>query len=352
LRLVSNIELIDRLAADGVLAEEDLEVLLATYTAADRDYAASLAYRIARGRFGTNLHAWGVIDITNNCSKDCFYCGLCRSNEALERYRLSTEEVLACCSEGHRLGIRTFVLQAAEDPDFGDDVADDLIWRVRKGFPDSAIALSFGERSRAAYQRYFDAGADRYLLRHETADADHYAQLHPRRSTLANRIRCLEDLKSIGFETGSGMLVGTPFQTPLRLARDLLFLADFDPALVTVGPFLPASTTKFAEAPAGSVEKTLFVLSLVRIILPNADLPVMTSIATAHPRGREMAVMAGANIVMPNLTPPAERAKYALYDGRGTLGADAADGLEILKRRMAAIGYTLASDRGERRTRR
>lgn len=348
---MSNIDLIDRLAADGVLAEEEFTELLATYTAADRDYAAALAYRIARGQFGTQLHAWGVIDLTNHCSKDCFYCGLCRSNEALERYRLSTEDVLRCCAEGHDLGIRTFVLQAAEDPEFGDDVADDLIWRVRKGFPDSAIALSFGERSRAAYQRYFDAGADRYLLRHETADAEHFAQLHPRRSTLANRIRCLEDLKSIGFETGCGMMVGTPYQTPLRLARDLLFIADFDPALVTVGPFLPSSSTKFTGSPAGSVEKTLFMLSLVRIILPDADLPVMTSIATAHPRGREMAVMAGANVVLPNLTPPADRAKYSLYDGRVTLGRDAAEGLAILMKRMAAIGYTLASDRGERQRR-
>lgn len=346
---MSNIELIDRLAADGGLSEEEFTGLLSSYTAADRDYAAAMAYRIARGQFGTQLRAWGVIDVTTNCSRDCFYCDLRRDNEAQERHRLSADDVLRCCAEGHELGIRTFVLQAAEDPEFGDDVADDLIWRVRKGYPDSAIALAFGERPRSVYQRYFDAGADRYLLRHETADAEHFAQLHPRRCTLANRIRCLEDLKSIGFETGCGMMVGTPYQTPLRLARDLRFVADFDPALVTIGPFLPAAGTRFADAPAGSLEKTLFVLSLVRILLPDAGLPVLTSLATAHSRGREMAVMAGADILMVDLTPPAVRAKSARRDDRLAPSGDPAEGLELLRRRMGAIGYTLASDRGERR---
>lgn len=344
---MSNTDLIDRLATQGVLGVDEFEELLATYTPADRDHAASLAYRIARDRFGTALHAWGVIDVTNNCVKDCFYCGICRGNESADRYRLTLQEILESCAEGHALGFRTFVLQGADDPEFSDDVIVDVVWKVRKRFPDTAIALAFGERSRASYQRYFDAGADRYLLRHESADAEHFAQLHPRRSTLANRIRCLEDLQAIGFQTGPGMLVGMPFQGPRQLAQDLVFLADFDPAFASVGPFLPSHATRFADTPAGSVEKTLFVLSLVRILLPDAGIPVLPAMAVVHPRGREMAVMAGANIVLPNLTPAAERAKFATYDGKLTTGAEAAQGVELLQRRMAAIGYTLAPDRGD-----
>ncbi len=348
---MSNIELIDTLAAEGVLSVEEFEQLLTTYTAADRDHATSIAYRIAREHFGSTLLAWGVVDVTNHCIKDCYYCGLCRSNEELERYRLTVPEVIDCCAAGHALGFRTFVLQGGEDPEYTDDVIDDMIWQVRKRFPDSAITLAFGERPRSSYERYFAAGADRYLLRHESADAEQFARVHPRRMTLANRIRCLEDLASIGYDTGCGMMVGTPFQTPAHLARDLAFLADFDPAIVAVGPFIPARSTRFADQPRGSVEKTLFVLSLLRIMLPDAGIPVVSSIGTAHPRGREMAIMAGANIVMPNLTPPEERAKFSVFDGKLTGGVEVAEGVEKLKRRLDAIGYTLQPERGDFRRR-
>lgn len=344
---MSNIDLIDRLADEGVLSVEEFTELLSTYTAPDRDRAASLAYRMARAEFGCDLHAWGVIDISNICVRDCYYCGICRANEDVERYRLTVSEVLACCAEGHRLGFRTFLLRSAEDPEITDDFVEDMIWQIRKRFPGSAIALALGEHSRQTYERYFSAGADRYLLRHESADPEHYAQLHPRRMTLANRTRALQDLKDIGFQTGPGMLVGAPHQTAERLAKDLVFLADFDPALASVGAFLPTPGTKYAETPPGSLEKTLFVLSLVRIMLPDAGIPVLPSVASLHSRAREMAVMAGANILLPNLTPTVERGKFAPYDGLLTLGAEAADGFEKLTHRMGAIGYGFACDRGD-----
>lgn len=349
---MSNIRLIDRFAAGEFPGVDAAESLLATCTRDDRDHAASLAYRVARERFGTKLHAWGVVDLSNCCARDCYYCGLSREHGDVERYRMTTDEVLGCCAEGHRLGFRTFLFQGGEDPELTDDVMVDVIWQVRKKFPDSAIALEFGERSRDTYQRYFDAGADRYLLPHITADAEHFAQLHPRRVTLQHRIRCLEDLKDVGFGVGAGMLVGVPYQTPRTLAHDLAFLVDFAPEYVTVGPFLPAHATRFADAPAGKIDKVLFVLSLVRLLLPDAGLPVLTSVATLHPRGRELAVMAGANIVMPNLTPADIRASFAMYDGRVTAGPEAVEGLQKLTSRMDAIGYTLASDRFDRGSKR
>lgn len=343
---MANIELIDKLAAEGVLSVDEFTELLSSYDAADRDHAASLAYRIARAEFGTALHAWGVIDISNICARECFCCGICRDSE-IERYRLTVEEVLDCCAEGHRLGFRSFLLQSGEDPELTDDVIENLIWRVRKKFGDSAIALSFGERVRDTYERYFSAGADRYLLRHETADPEHYAKLHPRRMTLSNRIRALDDLKDIGFQVGCGMMIGTPFQTPELLAKDLAFLAEFDPSFATVGPFISSQATRFADEPRGSIELTLFVMSLVRIMLPDAGMPVMPTIAVMHSRGREMAVMAGANIVLPNLTPPVVREQFAVNDGRLTCGPEVAEGFGKLSTRMSAIGYTFASDRGD-----
>lgn len=348
---VANTELIDALAADGALSLDEFEKLLTTYTAADRDHAASKAYRIARQQFGTSLTAWGVVSVSNVCTKECLYCGLRRSNEQVERFRLSPEDVVTAWAEGHRLGFRTVYLEGGDDPELTDESMEHVIWLVKKQFGDSTVTLEFGERTRGTYERYFEAGGDAYVLRHESADADHFASLHPRRMTLANRIRCLEDLKAVGFSTGCGMMIGSPFQTPAHLARDLAFIADFDPASVSIGPFVPSASTEFADQPAGSIDKTLFVLSLVRIMMPTVDLPVLTSVATVHPRGREMAVMAGANVVMPNLTPTVDRAKFAPYDHKIVSGAEAAEGFEILSRRMAAIGYSIGPTAPEPRHR-
>lgn len=341
---MSTTHLIDRLRSDGGLELDEYEELLSTYTPADRDHATSLAYRLARARFGPRLFTWGVVEISNYCARDCYFCGLRASNGALERYRLSREEILAACAEGYARGCRTLVLQGGEEGAAEDDGVDGLIWAIRKRFPDTAIALALGEHGHTTFQRLYAAGADRYLLGHVTADAEHYAQLHPRRRTWAGRLRSLTDLRAIGYQVGAGMLVGLPLQSPHHLAQDLAFLQSFRPEIALVGTFRPAPDAPLGDHPAGSFERTLFLLSLVRIILPDVLLPCLTSVACAHPRGRELAVMAGANVVAPNLTPPRYQALYAPYAGKATTGVETIEGLDRLAERMAAIGYRLSGD--------
>lgn len=341
---VSNTHLIDRLHADGGLALDEYEELLSTYTPADRDHATSLAYRVARDRFGPRLLMWGVVEIANACARDCYFCGLRASNTSLERYRLTREEILAACADGHRRGCRTLLLQGGEEAASEDDGLDDLIWAIRKKFPDASIALALGEHSHTTYRRLYAAGADRYLLGHVTADAEHYAQLHPRRRTWAGRLRSLADLRDIGYQVGAGMLVGMPLQTPHHLAEDLAFLQSFRPEIALVGTFRPTPDAPLGDQPAGSFERTLFLLSLVRILLPDVLLPCLTSVACAHARGRELAVMAGANVVAPNLTPARYQALYAPYAGKATTGVETLDGLDRLAERMSAIGYRLVGE--------
>ncbi len=346
-----NRELIDALVAEGMLPRDDLVELISTFTPEDRDHATSKAYKITRARFGDSVYAAGVVEISNHCARDCYYCGLRHSREGLDRFRLTPDEIVECCQVGYDSGIRTFVLTGGDDVEVSDDLAEDVIWRIRRRFPDSAITLSLGEQPRSRYQRYFDAGADRYVLRHETANAAHFAQLHPRRETLASRVRCLEDLRDIGFQTGCGMMVGSPFQTPEYLAEDLEFLADFSPELVDVGPFLPHHATPLGEHPAAPVDLTLFMISLVRIVLPDVVMPVTSALGTLHRRGRELGIMAGANAVMPNLTPLDVRPLYELFDHQVTLGAEAVEGISVLKKRLDAIGYQIVVDRGDFRER-
>lgn len=342
-----NTELIDRLQAQGRLELGEFERLFATYTAADRDHATAAAYGVARERFGAGLYLWGVVEISNHCARDCYYCGLRNENATLPRYRMTTDEILAACADGYAHGCRTIVLQAGEENASEDDGVDELIWAIRKQFPDVAIALALGEHTRATYQRYYDAGADRYLLRHETADPEHYAALHPRRRTWASRVASLHQLREIGYQVGAGMMVGSPFQGPAQLARDLEFLANFRPEVALVGPYLPAAATPLGDHPAGSMDKVLFTLSLVRLMLPDVLLPVLSSVGSLHPRGREMAVMAGANAVSPSLTPAPYRALYAPFDHRVLSGVEAVEGVERLAARMDAIGYELVSERGD-----
>lgn len=343
----TNTELIDRLIAEGMLPHEELTRLLTTFSAEDRDYASSKAYKIARARFGDGIYLWGLIALSNQCARDCFYCGLRNSREGLDRYRMTADEILACCRQGYDAGVRTFVLAAGDDPDVTDELAREVVWRIRRTFPNCAITLALGQRARSEYQRSFDAGADRYLLRHESADADHFALLHPRRESLATRVRCLEDLRHIGFHAGCGMMVGSPFQKPEHLARDLEFLADFSPELVDVGPFLPHHDTPLGMHPAGPIGLTLFVMSLVRIILPDVLMPVATAIGSLHRRGRELGIMAGANAAMTNLTPQELRPLYELYDNQVTVGAEGVEGLDALKQRIEAIGYRTVVDKGD-----
>ena len=297
--------------------------------------------------YGKDVYVRGLIEFTNYCKNNCLYCGIRRGNATAERFRLSEEEILACCRQGWALGYRTFVLQGGEDPWFTPDRIEHLVRKIKAGWPECAVTLSVGEYPREVYQRWYDAGADRYLLRHETAERAHYARLHPPEMSFDNRMRCLHDLREIGYQVGCGMMVGSPFQTEESLAEDLCFLREFQPDMVGIGPFIPAHDTPFAEEPAGTLELTVFLLSVIRLILPKVLLPATTALGTIHPLGREKGIQAGANVVMPNLSPVDVREKYALYDGKICTGDEAAECRDCLSARMAAIGYRVVESRGD-----
>ncbi len=300
--------------------------------------------------FGRRIYLRGLIEISNHCVRNCLYCGIRAGNALAERYRLSPEEIFACCERGHGLGFRTFVLQGGEDPWFSDVRLCAIVRRIKERWPDCAGTLSAGERPRVSYRRLRDAGADRFLLRHGTADPGHYARLHPPAQTWQERVRCLCDLKDCGYQTGAGFMVGSPWQDSLCLAKDLAFLAGLRPEMVGIGPFIPQAQTPLAGFPAGSVDLTLVMIALTRLALPDAMLPSTTALATAAADGRERGILAGANVVMPNLSPREARRRYTLYDNKLAEGPECAEQLESLKRRMEAIGYEIVADRGDHRT--
>ena len=352
--LKSVLEQIDKLEASRTLSFDEWVCMLAAFDEAEpskRDelaaYAAQKADALRRSVYGTDVYIRGLIEITNYCRNDCYYCGIRRSNASAERYRLTDEEILACCEEGHRLGFRTFVMQGGEDPGFDDERVAELVSEIKERFPDCAVTLSLGERPKETYKAFYDAGADRYLLRHETADEAHYRSLHPEGLSLETRKKCLWDLKEIGFAVGAGFMLGSPHQTAKTLAEDMMFLQELEPHMVGIGPFIPHHDTPMAGEPAGTAEKTCFLLSLIRLMLPHVLLPSTTALGTIHPKGREMGIRAGANVVMPNLTPLQVRKNYLLYDNKIGTGAEAAEGLAILKEQMEAIGYRITVDRGD-----
>ena len=346
---MTNIQLIDRLRSQRTLDTVEWVRLIGTCTPEDRIYAADAARAIALERFGNRIYCRGIVEFSNYCKNDCLYCGIRRSSADVQRYRLTRDDILLCCREGYGLGFRTFVLQSGEDPWYTDARMADIISAIRAEFPDCAITLSIGEKSRESYQAFFDAGANRFLLRHETADCAHYAKLHPACQTLENRLRCLRDLKEIGYQTGCGFMVGSPFQTVQCLAEDMRFIADFRPHMIGIGPFIPHHATPFRDFPAGSAELTLFLLSLCRIMLPDVLLPATTALGTLRGDGRQKGVLAGANVIMPNLSPKAVREKYMLYDNKAISGEDAAESLNILKAHMREIGYEIVVGRGDYR---
>lgn len=300
----------------------------------------------AQSVYGKDVFIRGLIECTNYCKNDCFYCGIRRSNRCAERYRLTPEEILDCCQEGYRLGFRTFVLQGGEDAYFTDALICQLVSDIKAKYPDCAVTLSLGEKSRQSYEKYFAAGADRYLLRHETANEEHYRRLHPTELSLANRKRCLYDLKDIGYQVGAGFMVGSPGQTTETLFEDLQFLRELKPHMVGIGPFIPQHATPFAEEKAGSADRTLILLSIIRLLLPHVLLPATTALGTLLPNGREAGIMAGANVVMPNLSPVAVRKKYALYDNKICTGDESAACIECMKRRVGSVGYQVVTDIG------
>ncbi|MDR1440382.1 MAG: [FeFe] hydrogenase H-cluster radical SAM maturase HydE [Clostridiales bacterium] len=319
-------------------------------TNADGSAAAYLFERARAARhaaYGRDIYMRGLIEFTNYCRNDCHYCGIRRSNARAERYRLTEGQILGCCRQGYELGFRTFVLQGGEDGWFTDERLAGLIRAIRRAHPDCAVTLSLGERSRASYEALFDAGAERYLLRHETANEAHYRSLHPACMSLGERVRCLRDLKDIGYQVGCGFMVGSPGQTPGCIADDLLFIRELEPQMVGIGPFIPHKDTPYAREAAGSLDLTLLLLGVIRLMLPNALLPATTALGTIHSRGRELGVLAGANVVMPNLSPVGVRGKYMLYDNKICTGDEAAECRHCMQARMASIGYNAVVARGD-----
>ena len=344
-------DLLARLLRDRKLERAQWQALLEEKDRLDRPALFALAAAERRRWYGDAVYVRGLIECTNYCKNNCCYCGIRRGNEKAVRYRLTPEEILECCQEGYALGYRTFVLQGGEDGWWTDQRLSALVSVIRETFPDCAVTLSVGERSRESYQRLFDAGAERYLLRHETISEAHYGRLHPPELSWKNRMRCLRDLKEIGYQTGCGCMVGTPGQTPEMLAEEMQFLTAFRPQMIGLGPFLPHKDTPFRGEKPGSPETTLFLLSLCRLALPDVLLPSTTALGTARDDGRALGVLAGANVIMPNLSPRSVREKYMLYDNKAGTALDARAGLETLGRQMEAIGYRLVSARGDYRER-
>ena len=325
----------------------ELADFIVRHTPADREELFALA-RLVRERFyGRDVYIRGLIEFSNYCRNNCIYCGIRAGNTKVSRYRLTPEKILDCCRRGYLLGFRTFVLQGGDDPGWADEALRDLVAAIHTEFPDCAITLSVGEREKSVYQAWFEVGASRYLLRHETADPDHYAKLHTSGQKWERRVQCLYDLKEIGYQVGAGFMVGSPGQTPEMLAGELHFLKKLQPQMVGIGPFLPHCDTPFAGEKPGPCEETLLMLALIRLILPNVLLPATTALATGDPQGRIKGLLAGANVVMPNLSPDDVREKYLLYNNKVTSGNEAAAAIRALSAEFAAAGFRVVTARGD-----
>ena len=340
-------DIIQKLCDTGDLTRDEIITILENRNSEIQSELAKRASETAQEHYGNKVYVRGLIEFTNYCRNDCYYCGIRCGNKNAERYRLSKEEIVECASYGYGLGFRTIVLQGGEDMFYTDDMMVDIIKSIKKEHPDCAVTLSIGEKSYESYKAFFDAGADRYLLRHETADFDHYRKLHPENLSAENRQQCLYNLKKIGFQTGAGFMVGSPYQTVDNIADDLLFLKKLDPEMIGIGPFIPHKDTVFADEKAGDLNLTLFLLSVIRLMLPTVLLPATTALGTINPRGRELGILAGANVVMPNLSPVGVRKKYALYDNKICTGEEAAECMNCLKNRISSIGYEIVTDRGD-----
>jgi len=340
-------ELIDRLYQTHSLSPEEYKVLLENRTTELAEYLFEKAREVRIKNYDHDVYIRGLIEFTNYCKNDCYYCGIRKSNKKAERYRLTEDEILSCCEAGYELGFRTFVLQGGEDPYYTDERMVKILLRMKASYPDCAITLSMGERSHESYQAMFEAGADRYLLRHETANEEHYSKLHPENMRLSNRKACLFDLKNIGYQVGCGFMVGSPGQTVDTIVEDLLFIKELAPHMVGIGPFIPHHDTPFRDCTGGTLELTLFLLGMVRLMIPDVLLPATTALGTIDPTGREKGIKAGCNVVMPNLSPTDVRSKYMLYDNKICTGDEAAECRFCMQRRMESIGYEIAVSRGD-----
>ena len=340
-------KLIDKLAENHRLEKSEYLQIINNYDEETASYLAEKATEAKFKYYENKVYIRGLIEISNICKNDCYYCGIRCSNSKCDRYRLSKSDILECCDEGYILGFRTFVLQGGEDPFFTDDFLVDLLTEIKSKYPDCAVTLSLGERSKESYKRLRNAGADRYLLRHETSNEEHYAMLHPPGLTLKNRLECLYTLRELGFQVGCGFMVGSPFQTNEMLADELVFIEKFKPDMCGIGSFIPHSDTEFCDMPAGSVELTCVLLSCIRLIHPQVLLPSTTALGTLEPDGREKGILAGANVVMPNLSPTDTRKKYMLYNNKVSDGAESAQSKETLEKKIESIGHKVVTDRGD-----
>ena len=339
--------LIGKLLDENRLSAKEYEALIAGRDAEAAEILAGAASEVSRRIYGNAIYFRGLIEISNICKNNCLYCGIRRGNTDCVRYRLTPEEILECADEGYSLGFRTIVMQGGEDPYYTDEVVCSLIREIKRRHPDCAVTLSLGERSRESYAALREAGADRYLLRHETANKAHYARLHPAEMSFDNRMRCLRDLRELGYQVGCGFMVGSPFQTNAHIAEDLKFIEEFQPEMCGIGPFIPHEKTPFRDHPAGTLELTCFLLSVIRLICPTTLLPATTALGTIDPMGREKGILAGANVVMPNLSPVSVRKKYELYDGKICTGDESAQCVRCMAARMESIGYRMVVDRGD-----
>ena len=340
-------ELATKLCEHRCLSVDEYARLISERTEGDAKGLAKFAFEECERVYGDAVFSRGLIEFTNYCANDCLYCGIRRGNAECNRYRLTDDQIAACADQGYDLGFRTFVLQGGEDPHSTDEWLCHIVRSLKEAHPDCAVTLSVGERSRESYVRLREAGADRYLLRHETASPAHYRKLHPRSMSYENRMRCLDDLRDLGYAVGVGFMVGSPFQTPSDLAADLRFIEQFKPEMCGIGPFVPHHATPFASFAGGTVELTCFLLSIIRIIQPNILLPATTALGTIDDEGREKGILAGANVVMPNLSPAEVRADYEIYDNKICTGDEAAECAGCLGARMLAVGRRLVVDRGD-----
>lgn len=343
-------KLIDKLYKTNTLSPAEYKELIDNRNTELSEYLFEKARAVRVQNYGYDVYIRGLIEFTNYCRNDCYYCGIRKSNCKAERYRLTKEQILECCSVGYDLGFRTFVLQGGEDGYYTDEKMIDIIRSIKTNYPDCAVTLSIGEKSYESYKAFFDAGAERYLLRHETANAEHYGKLHPKTLSLDNRKQCLYNLKDIGYQVGCGFMVGSPFQTTDCIVEDLLFIKELNPHMVGIGPFIPHHETPFAKREAGTLELTLFLLGIIRLMLPPILLPATTALGTIHPKGRELGILAGANVVMPNLSPKSVRQKYLLYDNKICTGDEAAECRYCMQKRMEGIGYHVTTSRGDHKS--
>ena len=340
-------DIVEYIKKEKQITKEQLKILLELTEKADIEYLMKEASKTAKTSFGNNIYIRGLIEFTNYCRNDCYYCGIRNSNHNAKRYRLTNEQILNCCDIGYELGFRTFVLQGGEDTFFNDYKICLLVSSIKDKYPDCAVTLSIGEKTKESYKAFFNAGADRYLLRHETANESHYRMLHPEYMSLESRKRCLYNLKEIGYQTGCGFMVGSPYQTVETIYEDLLFILSLKPEMVGIGPFIPHKDTPFKDEKAGTLDMTLKLLAIIRLLCPKVLLPATTALGTIDPIGRELGILAGANVVMPNLSPSDVRNKYSLYNNKICSGCEAAENINDLNKRFEQIGYKIIVSRGD-----